>query len=177
MTTIRRFRPADAPVLWALNDLPNIGATADPAVPLPLPPASAPPAAFADLADIEGAFLAAGGEFLVAQRGGHLVGMGGFRPAAVDGRAGDGRAEVLRVRVHPATRRLGIGRALMRAMERRAAGLGITALYLDTATNQPEAMAFYAGLGYRETGRTHRPGWTWTLVHYARDLASPRMGR
>jgi ribosomal protein S18 acetylase RimI-like enzyme len=184
VTTIRRFRTADAPVVWALNDLPNVGATADPAVPLPLPPATAPPAAFADLADIEGTFLAAGGEFLVAQRSGHLVGMGGFRPDAAPrdgragaGRAGDRRAEVLRVRVHPATRRLGGGRARMGALERRAAALGITVLHLDTATNQPEAMAFYASLGYRETGRAHRPGWTWTLVYYAKDLASPRMGR
>ena len=94
------------PTLWALNNLPNIGATADPTVPLPLPPAMKPPAAFADLADIAGCFVHTGGEFLVAEQQGHLVGMGGIRPSGqgsdhdvqgtsvppvVAGRAGGGR--------------------------------------------------------------------------------------
>jgi ribosomal protein S18 acetylase RimI-like enzyme len=162
--TIRRFADADAPTLWALNALPNIGATADPTVPVPLPPATDPPADFADLADIAGCFLDQGGEFLVAELDGHLVGMGGFRPS------GQGRAEVLRVRVHPATRRRGVGRALMEALQDRARQLGIRELHLDTATNQPEAMAFYAGLGYREVGHEHQPGWSWTLVYYAKVL-------
>jgi ribosomal protein S18 acetylase RimI-like enzyme len=117
-------------MVWALNDLPNIGATADPAVPLPLPPATGPPANFADLADITGYFLNNGGEFLVAEQDGHLVGMGGIRPS------GQRRAEVLRVRVHPAARRRGVGRALMAALERRAGQLGLRELHLDMATNQ-----------------------------------------
>jgi hypothetical protein len=40
------------------------------------------------------------------------------------------------------------------------------------ADNQPEAMAFYAALGYQETSREHQPSWTWTLVHYAKDLGA-----
>jgi ribosomal protein S18 acetylase RimI-like enzyme len=161
---LRRFEDVDAPTLWALNDLPNIGATADPTVPLPLPPATSPPATFADLADIAGCFLHAGGEFLVAEQDGHVVGMGGIRPS------GRRRAEVLRVRVHPATRRRGVGRALMAALEQRAEQLGMRELHLDTATNQPEAVAFYRSLGYQETGREHRRGWSWTLVYYAKAL-------
>jgi hypothetical protein len=43
---------------------------------------------------------------------------------------------------------------------------------LDTATNQPEAMAFYQGLGYREVGRERQPSWTWTLVYYAKNLVA-----
>jgi ribosomal protein S18 acetylase RimI-like enzyme len=162
--TLRRFEDADAPTLWALNDLPNIGATADPTVPLPLPPAANPPAGFTDLADITGCFLRSGGEFLVAEQDGHLVGMGGIRPSEQQ------RAEVLRVRVHPAARRRGVGRALMAALEQRAGQLGIGELHLDTATNQPEAMAFYRGLGYLEMGRESRPDWSWTLVYYAKVL-------
>jgi ribosomal protein S18 acetylase RimI-like enzyme len=100
--TIRRVRDEDAPTLWALNALPNIGATADPAV--PLPPAVNPPAGFPDLADAVGSFVDAGGDFLVAELDGHLVGMGGVVPAA------DGWGEILRVRVHPAIRRRGVGR-------------------------------------------------------------------
>ncbi|MEU4422439.1 GNAT family N-acetyltransferase [Actinoplanes sp. NPDC024001] len=150
--------------MWALNDLPNIGATANPSVPLPLPPAASPPVNFSDLADITGCFLRTGGEFLIAELDGHLVGMGGLRPS------GEQRAEVLRVRVHPATRRRGVGRAVMTALEQRAGELDIRALHLDTATNQPEAMAFYDGLGYREVGRERRPSWSWTLVYYAKEL-------
>jgi hypothetical protein len=77
VVTVRRFRDTDASVLWALNALPNIGETADPTVPIPLPVATEPPANFPDLADIEGTFLATGGEFLVAELDGHLVVTGG----------------------------------------------------------------------------------------------------
>jgi ribosomal protein S18 acetylase RimI-like enzyme len=92
--------------------------------------------------------------------------MGGIGPVADH----PGRAEALRVRVHPALRRRGLGRALMTALEDRAAALGYDELFLDTATNQPEAMAFYEGLGYRETGRESRPEWNWTLVYYIKCL-------
>ena len=162
---VRRFRDADAPVLWALNALPNVGETADASVPVPLAPAVEPPAAFPDLADVGASFLAVGGEFLVAELGGHVVGMGGYRPGA------DGRAEVLRVRVHPASRRRGVGRAVMTHLELRAALAGLHQMHLDTAVNQPEAMAFYQSLGYREVGRERRPGWSWTLVYYVKTLA------
>lgn len=163
MVTVRRFRGGDSGVLWALNALPNIGATADLSVPIPLPAVAEAPGGFPDLADVEASFLATGGEFLVVELDGHVVGMGGYRPE------GD-RAEVLRVRVHPATRRRGIGRALMVELERRAARAGLRELHLDTATNQPEAMAFYRGLGFREVGREHRPEWTWTLVFYVKAV-------
>lgn len=149
---VRDFREPDAPVLWTLGDLPNVGATADSSVPLPLPPASSPPEAFPDLAAIGSSFDA----FLVVELEGGLVGMGGLRISA------PGRAEVLRVRVHPATRRRGVGRALMTALERHRDPS------LDTATNQPEAVAFYLGLGYGEVDRKVFPHWT--LVYYEKEL-------
>ncbi|MEV6521963.1 GNAT family N-acetyltransferase [Longispora sp. NPDC051575] len=162
MVTIRGFQDADAPLVWTLSTLPNVGATADASMPLALEPAAGPPAAFDDLADVRASF--AGGDFLVAEHDGHLVGMGGFVPNA------DGQAEVLRVRVHPATRRQGVGRALMAALEDRAAASGLREMFLDTATNQPEAVAFYQGLGYREIGRETRPEWTWTLVYFTKSV-------
>jgi len=58
----------------------------------------------------------------------------------------------------------------MTELERRATRLGMRQLHLDTATNQPEAMTFYRSLGYRETGREHRPGWSWTLAYYVKTL-------
>lgn len=150
--------------MWALNAIPNIGATGDDDCPLDLPPVTAPPAAFPDLASIPDSFTDAGGAFLVVDDGTRLVGMGGVRPT------GPRRAEVLRVRVHPARRRRAVGTLLMRALEDEAIATGVRELHLDTATNQPEALAFYEALGYERTGTETRPGWTWTLVYLRRHL-------
>ena len=166
MLTVRRFREADAPTLWALSDLITVGATADPTVPLPLPPARQPPT-FPDLADIPARFLRAGGDFLVAELAGHVVGMGGIRPTA------GSRVEVKRIRVHPATRRQGVGRALMAALEQRARGLGMREIHLDTA-DQPDALAFYRSLGYEEVGRERPPGRSWTLVYFVKRIPGAR---
>lgn len=165
LVAIREFREADAPVLWTLSALPNIGFTAEPAIPLALPAAAAVPPQFPDLADIQTAFVRAGGVFLVAEHDGCVVGMGGFRPNAAR------QAEVLRVRTHPAMRRRGVGRLVMSGLESRARELGLAEMFLDTATNQPEAIAFYRSLGYNEVGREKQPEWSWTLVYFAKPLS------
>jgi N-acetylglutamate synthase-like GNAT family acetyltransferase len=167
---IRQFAVSDERRVWALNNLPNVGFTADPSVPLDLPTPEAPPPQFPDLAAIERTFIQAGGEFLVVEWNGHLVGMGGIRPN--DAR----QAEVMRIRVHPAKRRAGIGSALMAALEIRAAELGFSELHLDTATNQPDAVAFYRALGYDELGQVTRPEWTWTLVYFTKELRANQLG-
>jgi ribosomal protein S18 acetylase RimI-like enzyme len=167
MLTLRPAEDRDLPVIWALSVLPNIGATADPAVAFPLPPASSlPGGAFGDLADPQRTFTAAGGELVVAELGGHIAAMGGFRPQVEV----PDRVEIVRVRVHPARRRLGLGTAIMSTLETDAAALGYRQAWLDTATNQPEATAFYRSLGYNEVGRETRPQWHWTLVYYLKHL-------
>jgi ribosomal protein S18 acetylase RimI-like enzyme len=165
VVTVREFRERDAGVLWTLSVLPNIGFTAAPTVPLALPAADAAPSSFPDLSDVHVAFTQVGGLFLVAEHEGHLVGMGGFRPNAKS------QAEVLRVRTHPATRRCGVGRSLMAGLETQAREQGLAEMFLDTATNQPEAVAFYRSLGYEETGRETRPEWSWTLVYFIKPLS------
>ena len=60
----------------------------------------------------------------------------------------------------------------MAAVEAEAADRGFTEAWLDTATNMPEAMAFYEGLGYADVGREARPEWQWTLVYYLKNLTS-----
>jgi ribosomal protein S18 acetylase RimI-like enzyme len=161
---LRRFEPADAGEVWALSRISNIGHTADPSAPLPLHPHDEPPAEFPGLADIEASFIALGGEFLVGQVDGALAAMGGMWPT------GDDRAEVKHVRIHPAVRRRGIGRRLMGALEEAARELGFRELHLDTAHNQPEALAFYLALGYEEVGRETRPEWHWTNVYFTKQL-------
>jgi len=108
----------------------------------------------------------------VVEHGAHLVGMGGIRPNSAT------EAEVLHVRVHPATRRQGVGRLLMEGLEARARDLGFEGLHLDTATNQPEAIAFYTALGYTPAGTESNPNWTWTLpvLHQVALISGTRTG-
>jgi ribosomal protein S18 acetylase RimI-like enzyme len=163
-----RVRPAvaaDRAAIWALNDIPNIGMTSDPSFPLDLERRDEPPPQFPDLADVPESFIAAAGGFFVVEDDGRLLGMGGYE------RRGPDEAQVLRVRVHPARRRRGIGRRLMAAIEEAAAARGIRRLIVETADNQPEAIAFYVALGYRRTGTESHPDWAWTLLWFARDIA------
>jgi ribosomal protein S18 acetylase RimI-like enzyme len=164
--TVRRATNADGPRLWALNGITNIGATADPNAPLELPVPDRPPAAFPDLADVEGSFMGSDGEFVVVEAKGSIVGMGGFWPNTA------AQVEVKRVRVHPALRRQGIGRLVMAELEDRALVAGFREAHLDTASNQPEAIIFYRALGYEEVGTESRPEWDWDLVYFLKRLAS-----
>lgn len=163
---IRPVQPRDLPAVRALAILPYIGATADPSMPFPLPGTAEPPVAFRDLADPVGNFEGAGGAFLVAEVDGAVAATGGYRPAPDR----PGRVQVLRVRVHPALRRRGLGRQVMSALEGDAAAHGFSEAWLETATNQPEAMAFYEGLGYRQAGTEWRSTWNWSLVSYRKEL-------
>lgn len=72
-------------------------------------------------------------------------------------------AEVSKVLVDPGFRRAGVGRALMREIERRAAEGGRWLLTLDTADDAAEAL--YRSLGYSLAG---------AIPHYARDAFEDR---
>ena len=58
----------------------------------------------------------------------------------------------------------------MGELEKRAREASFVGIHLDTATNQPEAVAFYQALEYREVGRESRLEWSWTLVYFTRDF-------
>lgn len=160
---VRSAHSADRELIWALSRIPNIGATADPSFP-ELKPIGVPPPEFPDLADVPDTFVAAGGDFFVIEADARILGMGGYKRTSSD------EAQALRVRVHPAFRRQGIGRRLMQAIEMSATANGVERVVLETADHQPEAIAFYESIGYSRTGTESRPGWTWTLVWIARQL-------
>ena len=134
---IRRYEPGDKEAVWRLHNeaLDAVGAHLgngdwdD------------------DLHGIGGAYLEAGGEFLVGVLDGRVVAMGALR------RISHEEAEVKRMRVEPALQGRGYGRALLEALHRRAAGLGYSTLRLDTTVHQRAARSLYEGSGYREARR------------------------
>jgi putative acetyltransferase len=61
-----------------------------------------------------------------------------------------GTAEVKRMYVDPASRGLGIGKSLMRAIEEAAQRESVRTLRLETGIHQPEAIGLYIASGFRE---------------------------
>jgi GAF domain-containing protein/GNAT superfamily N-acetyltransferase len=101
----------------------------------------------------ESAFAGAGGAWLVAyDASGKAVGCGGLRTLA------PGIGEIKRMFVSADARRGGHGRRLLRALEQRAAEHGHRAVRLLTTEVLSEALALYAGEGYRTIQRTAREG-------------------
>jgi GNAT superfamily N-acetyltransferase len=89
--------------------------------------------------------VAAGnGAFLVALRDDEPLGCGAVR------RIGERSGELKRMYVRPAARGLGIGRALLAALEAEARALGLTRLLLETGTRQIEALKLYRRAGFTE---------------------------
>jgi len=68
-------------------------------------------------------------------------------------RAAADECEILWLAVVPSRRRNGIGRALLRAALRRAAGLGARTAYLEAAAANRAAIALYGGEGFQRSGR------------------------
>lgn len=74
---------------------------------------------------------------------GRAVACGGFKAHAADA------VEIKRVFAKPAYRGRGYGKAVMEALERRAAAKGYTRLVLETGCVLKSAMRLYESLGFR----------------------------
>jgi len=83
------------------------------------------------------------GVFVVARVHGKAVGCGAVRPS--DGPVG----EIKRIFVRPEYRRMRIAARIMTLLERKGLENGFTTLRLETGTKQPEAIALFESLGYR----------------------------
>lgn len=86
------------------------------------------------------------GTFLVGYRDGQAVCAGGIK------RLPDGACEIKRMYVVPAARKQGVARALLRALEDAARGLGYRIARLDTGPLQPHARGLYESEGYVAIG-------------------------
>jgi len=88
---------------------------------------------------------------------------------------GDEAAHLNLLAVEPPHRRQGIGRALVGWLEDTARVAGTFAIRLEVRATNAGARAFYAALGYRETGwvRGYYQG-VEDAIRFARDLAVKR---
>ncbi|MBB93502.1 MAG: ribosomal-protein-alanine acetyltransferase [Rhodobacteraceae bacterium] len=62
-------------------------------------------------------------------------------------------AELLTIATHPAHRRHGMARSLMRAWEAEATGRGAARAFLEVASDNPAARSLYASCGYHQAGQ------------------------
>jgi ribosomal-protein-alanine N-acetyltransferase len=68
-------------------------------------------------------------------------------------RAAGGEAEILTLAVAPAARGQGLGRRLLESAARHAVSLGAQSMFLEVGTDNPAALALYAGLGFTRVGQ------------------------
>ncbi|EGZ16528.1 hypothetical protein PHYSODRAFT_375526, partial [Phytophthora sojae] len=101
-----------------------------------------------DLADIEGTYIAPGGNFWVATpktAPNEVVGMVGLE--LKDNKEG----ELRRLSVKGTHRRLGVGQKLIAALEQWARESGLRKVWLTTVGVMDKARAFYPSVGYEQT--------------------------
>ncbi len=108
------------------------------------------------------------GRFLVAYVDGSPVGCGTVR------RFDDATAEIKRMYVRPAGRRLGIARRILAELEAAAREIGYVRVVLDTGERMPEAQALYRSSGYHEIDDYN--GNPWAAVWFEKRLDEPRPG-
>lgn len=89
-----------------------------------------------------GQFDPPGGCFVLALDGEEPVGCGGLR------RLGERVAELKRMYVVPGARRRGVARQMLEFLEACAATVGYEEVWLETGTEQPEAIDLYSSAGY-----------------------------
>ncbi len=103
----------------------------------------------ADLYDLEGAYLKAGGAFWVVEDDrGEIVGTCGLKPMA------NGSIELRKMYLMPHARGQGLGKKLLKTAIAKAKALGFKRLELETASQLREAIALYESFGFvrREGG-------------------------
>ena len=95
-----------------------------------------------DLEDVEGSYIARGGEFIVATVDEQVIGMGAFR--RLDSR----NVEIRRLRVSSRILRQGIGRSILRHLVQEATSRGFKSLVLDATGEMEAARGLFESEGF-----------------------------
>ena len=98
-----------------------------------------------DVLEIEQFYQATGGEFWVIERSGQLVGTGAYYPIS----RGENAVEIRKMYFVPEVRGQGLGRFLLKELERAISDRGFTQIWIETASVLQEAVKLYETSGYR----------------------------
>lgn len=97
-----------------------------------------------DVLEIEQFYQATGGEFWVIERSGQLVGTGAYYPIS----RGENAVEIRKMYFVPEVRGQGLGRFLLKELEKTIADRGFTQIWIETASVLKEAVRLYETSGY-----------------------------
>ncbi len=164
--SIRRYRPSDQDAIMKLHiegvedieaEFEAAGATQDIT-------ADGEGSSFSDddLDHITTFYTDAGGDFLVGELDGEVMAMGGLQKQSRTG------ALVRRMRTRRDARGCGYGALMLHSLERRAAELGYTELYVDPLATNTGAQRFYERAGFKET--EHRKLGHYDIIIYRKQL-------
>lgn len=85
-------------------------------------------------------------------------------------RVHDGFGEIKRMWVRPEHRRNGLARAMLRALQAHAAGMGVSELRLETGNRQPHAVSLYVSEGWSEIPLFGEYVTSGTSICYAKSI-------
>ena len=103
-----------------------------------------PESADRDVVEVEGAYLARGGEFWVVEQNSKVVGTAAYHPIA----RGQNAVEIRKMYLLPEVRGQGLGKYLLSQLERAIAIKDYQEIWLETATILKEAVELYELYGY-----------------------------
>lgn len=105
------------------------------------------------LEELEASILGKGGQIVVAEQDGLVVGTGAILPPHHD--PGDGRSwlEIVKMAARKDLRGLGIGQAVMDALIVQARAMDADAIWLETNADLKAAIRLYERSGFRHLGK------------------------
>jgi putative acetyltransferase len=98
-----------------------------------------------DVLEVEQFYQATGGEFWVIEQEGQLVGTGAYYPVA----RGEHAVEIRKMYFVPEVRGQGLGRFLLKELERAIVNRGFDQIWIETASVLKEAVKLYESSGYQ----------------------------
>lgn len=97
-----------------------------------------------DVLEIEKAYLSIGGEFWVVEQAEQIVGTAAYYPIA----RGKTAVEIRKMYLLPTVRQKGLGKFLLKELEKAIASRGFREIWIETASILKEAVFLYEKSGY-----------------------------
>ncbi|MFW6358099.1 MAG: GNAT family N-acetyltransferase [Chroococcales cyanobacterium] len=102
-----------------------------------------------DVIEVEKFYLNSGGEFWVIEQQGNIIGTGAYYPV----KRGNNAVEIRKMYLLPSVRGKGLGKYLLKELEKAIEANGFQEIWIETASLLKEAVQLYESSGYQpETG-------------------------